>query len=72
VDFGLFKSLAPDHIPQVTLDESIRRLRGGLAGMGFVDKDFRTSTYMRLKVLECHIAAGRLGPDLRWRPLLRA
>ena len=27
---ALFKSLAPAHIPQVTLDESIRRLREGL------------------------------------------
>jgi nucleoside-diphosphate-sugar epimerase len=69
VDFGLFKSLAPDHIPQVTLDESIRRLRDGLISMGFADKDFRTSTYMRLKALERHIAADRLGPDLRWRPM---
>jgi nucleoside-diphosphate-sugar epimerase len=72
VDFGLFKSLAPDHIPQVTLDESIRRLREGLTSMGFADKDFRTSTYMRLKALERHMAAGRLGPDLRWRPLPHA
>jgi nucleoside-diphosphate-sugar epimerase len=69
VDFGLFKSLAPDYIPQVTLDESIRRLRQGLASIGFADKDFRTSTLTRLKALERHIAAGRLGPDLRWRPL---
>jgi nucleoside-diphosphate-sugar epimerase len=69
VDFGLFKSLAPDYIPQVTLDESIRRLCEGLASIGFADKDFRTSTLTRLEALERHIAAGRLGPDLRWRPL---
>ena len=35
--------------------------------MGFADKDFRNSPYMRLKTLERHMAAGRLGPDLRWR-----
>jgi UDP-glucose 4-epimerase len=34
--------------------------------MGFADKDFRNSSYIRLKILEQHIAAGRLGPDLRW------
>ena len=34
--------------------------------MGFADKDFRNSLYMRLKTLERHMAAGRLGPDLRW------
>jgi len=67
VDFALFRSLAPDSIPQVTLDQSIARLRDGLTGMGFKDKDFRSSPYMRLKTLESHMAAGRLGADLRWR-----
>ena len=67
VDFALFRSLAPDSIPQVTLDQSITRLREGLVGMGFADKDFRSSPYMRLKTLERHMAAGRLGADLRWR-----
>jgi nucleoside-diphosphate-sugar epimerase len=67
VDFGLFRSLAPDSIPQVSLDQSIMRLRDGLVGMGFADKDFRSSPYMRLKTLERHMAAGRLGVDLRWR-----
>jgi nucleoside-diphosphate-sugar epimerase len=67
VDFSLFRSLAPDAIPQVSLDQSITRLREGLAGMGFTDKDFRASPFMRLKTLERHMAAGRLGMDLRWR-----
>ncbi len=67
VDFSLFRSLAPDSIPQVSLDQSITRLREGLVGMGFADKDFRASPYMRLKTLERHMAAGRLGTDLRWR-----
>jgi hypothetical protein len=67
VDFALFRSLAPDAIPQVSLDQSIARLREGLVGMGFADKDFRTSPYMRLKTLQRHMAAGRLGTDLRWR-----
>jgi len=67
VDFGLFRSLAPDSIPQLSLDQSITRLREGLGAMGFADKDFRSSPYMRLKTLERHMAAGRLGADLRWR-----
>lgn len=67
VDFTLFRSLAPDSIPQISLDQSITRLREGLIGMGFADKDFRSSPYMRLKTLERHMAAGRLGADLRWR-----
>jgi nucleoside-diphosphate-sugar epimerase len=67
VDFSLFQSLAPKHQPRITLDESIHRLRDGLTGMGFADRDFRNSPFMRLKTLERHIAAGRLGLDLRWR-----
>ena len=67
VDFSLFRSLAPDSIPQVSLDQSITRLREGLTAMGFADKDFRSSPYMRLKTLERHMATGRLGADLRWR-----
>jgi nucleoside-diphosphate-sugar epimerase len=72
VDFALFRSLAPDFIPQVTLDQSITRLREGLVGMGFADKNFRSSPYMRLKTLERHMAAGRLNTDLRWRFRSRA
>ncbi len=68
VDFGLFRALAPDFLPQVSLDQSIARLRDGLTAMGFADKDFRNSPYMRLKTLERHMAAGRLGADLRWLP----
>jgi nucleoside-diphosphate-sugar epimerase len=67
VDFSLFRSLAPDSIPQVSLDQSIARLHDGLVGMGFADKNFRASPFMRLKTLERHMAAGRLGTDLRWR-----
>jgi nucleoside-diphosphate-sugar epimerase len=66
VDFSLFKSLAPEYLPQVTLDESIERLLIGFKRMKFVDKDFRNSPYMRLNTLREHIATTRLGHDLRW------
>jgi nucleoside-diphosphate-sugar epimerase len=66
VDFSLFKSLAPDAIPQVSLDQSIERLCSGLYSMAFDDKDFRNSVYMRLNTLERHMAAGRLDANLRW------
>jgi nucleoside-diphosphate-sugar epimerase len=67
VDFSLFAQLAPDHLPQVSLAQSVRNLRAGLTGMGFSDKQFRSSSLMRLKTLKDHIAAGRLSTDLRWR-----
>lgn len=66
VDFSLFRSLAPDHQPQVTLDRSVALLREGLEGMGFADTEFRGSPFMRLKMLESHIKAGRLTSELRW------
>lgn len=66
VDFSLFRSLAPDHQPRVTLAESVGRLRDGLGAIGFADKDFRTSQQIRLKVLDRLMADGRLGEDLRW------
>jgi len=66
VDFSLFRSLAKDHQPRVTLLQSIYMLDEGLRGMGFADPDFRNSSYIRLKVLDAHIEAGRLTPDLRW------
>ena len=72
VDFALFKSLAPAFIPQLTLDQSIERLIGGLTKMKFADKEFRNSTFMRLKVLEKHMAEGRLSEALRWQPAAKA
>jgi nucleoside-diphosphate-sugar epimerase len=66
VDFSLFKQIAPDYIPQLSLAQSIERLRDGLTAMAFADRDFRNSPYIRLKTLERHIADGRLGSDLRW------
>jgi nucleoside-diphosphate-sugar epimerase len=69
VNFSLFASSAKNHQPQVTLRQSIDMLAKGLCHMGFADPDFRNSAYIRLKVLEAHIAAGRLTPDLRWSAL---
>ncbi|HFB54942.1 MAG TPA: SDR family oxidoreductase [Hellea balneolensis] len=66
VDFSLFKSLASDYLPLVSLEESIVKLYEGLKCMNFTDKNFRESPYMRLKTLQRHIAADRLGADLRW------
>ena len=66
VDFSLFQSLAPDFLPQVSLDASIDRLVAGLERMKFADKDFRNSPYMRLNTLRRHMSSGRLGADLSW------
>jgi nucleoside-diphosphate-sugar epimerase len=67
VDFGLFRSLAPNHQPVVSLDESIQNLIGGLRRMNFKDREFRSSDLMRLKVLQDHMDAGRLNDKLEWQ-----
>lgn len=66
VDFGLYAQHAPDHQPLQTLDSAIEGLRDGLQAIAFADPDYRSSQLIRLKVLERHLAAGRLGDDLRW------
>jgi nucleoside-diphosphate-sugar epimerase len=67
VDFGLYKQLAPDHQPQVTLRGAIQDLADRLEFMKFNDRDFRNSQLMRLKVLSEHCAQGRLNGRLEWR-----
>ncbi|WP_315777016.1 MULTISPECIES: SDR family oxidoreductase [unclassified Bradyrhizobium] len=66
VDFGLYRSLAPDHQPQVTLDQSIQNLVEGLKRMQFKDAEFRSSDLIRLKVLQDHMETARINDRLQW------
>ena len=66
VDFSLYKQIAPNHQPSVSLEDSINQIFNGLKLLNFSNKDFRFSNYMRLKVLESHIKDGRLNKDLNW------
>ncbi|MFC5610031.1 NAD-dependent epimerase/dehydratase family protein [Variovorax soli] len=66
VDFSLFRSLAPNHQPTVTLAQSVQGLRDGLRAINFSDSNFRASKNVRLRVLDDHIASGRLTEQLRW------
>lgn len=67
VDFSLFRSLAPEHQPQFSLQDSIAGLVSGLRSLGFADAEFRRSDKMRLNVLSTLIAADELTDELRWR-----
>ncbi len=69
VDFELFRKLAPEYQPVVTLDQSIQNLILGLKKMNFKDSDFRSSGLMRLKVLQDHIEGQRLNDDLEWKKI---
>ena len=42
----------------------MRAVRLGLERIGFADPNFRSSRWIRLRVLEEHIQSGRLSPDL--------
>ena len=66
VDFSLFRHLAPQYQPQVTLQQSISELKRGLEAMDFTDENFRQSDFMRLNMLKCHMNEGRLNANLRW------
>ncbi|WP_316195040.1 MULTISPECIES: SDR family oxidoreductase [unclassified Bradyrhizobium] len=67
VDFSLFAQLAPSHTPVVSLTDSVRNLHDGLRSIGFADREFRTSSLIRLHSLKTHIAERRLSADLRWQ-----
>jgi hypothetical protein len=67
VDFSLFASLAPEHVPAVSLNQSVRNLASSLREMRFSDSEFRASPLMRLRTLKHHIEQGRLSLDLRWQ-----
>jgi UDP-glucose 4-epimerase len=67
VCFDLYKSLAPNHQPQVSLRQSIENLIEGLTRMNFKDSQFRNSELMRLKVLQGHISQNRLNMALEWQ-----
>jgi len=66
VDFGLYRSLAPDHQPVVSLAQSIENLISGLKKMRFNDAEFRSSNLMRLRVLQDRIDHRRLSKSLHW------
>jgi nucleoside-diphosphate-sugar epimerase len=66
VSFDLYKKLAPEHLPAVGLRDSIRALKAGLESMGFGDKRFRDSPFMRLNVLMELRKKGLLNDKLQW------
>ncbi len=66
VDFSLFRQVAPNHQPEISLTQSISELVKGMESMNFNDSNFRSSQFMRLKALENHIAERRLSDELFW------
>lgn len=66
VSFDRYAALAPAHQPRWTLARAVGELVAGLRAMGFRDADFRSSQWIRLRVLARLKERGLLGDDLRW------
>jgi hypothetical protein len=66
VDFSLYRQLAPHHQPQYGLLEAIEELRKQLLAMNFRDAQFRSSQWMRLRVLAALRERGDLTEELTW------
>jgi len=67
VNFEKFRGLAPDAIPVLGLQESIRRLRDGIDKMLSSGARETLPRYKRLVELERLVAQNQLAPDLTWK-----
>ncbi|NND33201.1 MAG: SDR family oxidoreductase [Saprospiraceae bacterium] len=65
VNFDLFKTLAPDHQPMHTLEDTIHGLIAGLQSMNFTDTDFRQGELMRLNTIKALRKHEIITPELR-------
>lgn len=66
VDFSLFASLAAQHQPQVSLQQSISMLKDDLNAQKPLVRDGCHPPYVRLKVLEHLVETGQLTQNLFW------
>lgn len=66
VNFDRFNALAPKHQPEYDLQKTVIELKEGLEAMGFREKDFRNSNFMRLKVLDFLRSRSLLDDRLMW------
>jgi nucleoside-diphosphate-sugar epimerase len=66
VDFSLFNSLAPEFIPQKSIESTIHELKTNLIKMKFSDSNFRKSELIRLEKLNNLIIQNKLDNNLVW------
>lgn len=66
VDFSLYRELAPQHQPEVSLMIAVQELSEGLEKINFKDKDFRKSKYIRLITLNKLKNSGLINDQLQW------
>jgi nucleoside-diphosphate-sugar epimerase len=66
VNFNLFKTLAPNHQPKMTINDSIKELFEGLTDAGFNDIKFRESNLIRLNILRTMKSKNIINKDLNY------
>ena len=66
VSFERFAALAPDHGPAVDVQTAIDGLREGLERIRFADREFRSSRFIRLFVLQGLREQGLIDDRLQW------
>ena len=65
VNFDFFNELAPNHQPMETPESTIEGLYAGLTELDFKDPDFRSSDYIRLKIIQDLIEFGDLTDQIK-------
>jgi nucleoside-diphosphate-sugar epimerase len=68
VDCSRIAESVPSYRPRWTVEEGIRELVDAFGREGLRPEDVRGGRYVRLREIRRLVEAGRLGPDLRWRP----
>jgi nucleoside-diphosphate-sugar epimerase len=66
VDFSLFRRLAPQHQPAISLRQSIQGLREGLTAIGYAHANVQDSMMIRLRVIALLRNDNYITPELRW------
>jgi nucleoside-diphosphate-sugar epimerase len=66
VSFERYAALAPDHQPEVDVRTAIEELREGLERIGFANREFRSSPFIRLFVLQGLRERGLVNDRLQW------
>lgn len=67
VDFSKFETLAPNYVPQVSLEESIEKLASSISKLKSINQFPSTNKLIRLSQLRTFRSAKFLSDDLRWR-----
>lgn len=66
VDFSLFKKIAPNYQPEISLENAIDDLIRGLKGIHLDVENFRDSQFIRLKVLQTLMEKNLINDHLRY------